>query len=606
MSDLSNCANAAGSFNNPATPNSGLPDIPTYVVPDIPEQQYSITDCPVDSRVQEEIAVEALNISGAPLNIFKLLGVHEQGRLIDLTGNGTPLNGSDNIFDSLASNWVSSQTGTDVLTTPSWVGYDFGVVKTSLNFDANAPAVPNNQHIASIRITQPVQGRRALQIKVENSDGQYSLSNLIVTGSGSANISDFVAGVKCKPGIFSLVANNNNTFTVFFISGTTEVLGILTPGQRFNSNYGSFTLVVTTPFSTSDIITAAIQLKWNRVDIVNLTASSDAQTIRIKQSKPSRYWRIVPTSFSGVIDNNPWEIQKLELFDYQATRLDDIQDPLLLENRDRDYANQSVQLKVAYQPTDSVSDLSKFGFQLTDSYTFTASFAQMVKLLGRPIVVGDVLELPSEMQYDQNLKPVRKFLEVSDTAWAADGYTTSWRPIMYRFQASQLIPSQEHRDILGTADTQKFIVDGSFFDGIEQVQTTPLKIAEQVTTEALQAVPEKGANVTELASGTNSFGTPGTYDGRDLYVEDGLPPDGLPYTEGFKLPDVADSADGDYFRLNYDPKLNIASRLYKFSSVKNKWIFVETDRRPANTSHKPSQLQVMQQPKVISLESKTL
>ena len=315
----------------------------------------------------------------------------------------------------------------------------------------------------------------------------------------------------------------------------------------------------------------------------------------------------MPTSFSGVALNEPWEISKLELFDYQTTRLDDIQDPLLLENRDRDYASQSVQLKVAYQPTDTISDLSKFGFQMTDSYTFTASFAQMVKLLGRPIVVGDVLELPSEMQYDQNLKPVRKFLEVSDTSWAADGYTTAWKPIMYRFQASQLIPSQEHRDILGTVDTQKFLVDdGTFFDGIEQIQTAPLTISEQVKTEALQEVPEKGTNVTEIASGTSRYSEPGTYDGRDLYVEDGLPPDGLPYTEGFKLPDVADASDGDYFRLNYDPKLNIASRLYKFSSVKNKWIYIETDRRPINTSHKPSQLQVMQQPKVVSLESKNL
>lgn len=604
MADLNTCPNGAGSINNPA---NALPEIPTYVVPDIPDVNYSVTDCLVDSNIQEQIAVEALNISGAPLNIFKLLGVHEQGKLIDLTGNGTPLNGSDNVFDSLASNWVSSQIGMDVLTTPSWVGYDFGVVKTSYGLDANGPGVPNNQHITSLKITQPTQNRRALQIKVEQSDGQYSLSNLVITGSGTATITDFTAGPKCKPGVFSLVADASNSFTVFFISGTTELVGILKPNVRFNSNYGSFTLTSNSAFANGDLITTAIQLKWNRVDIVNLADDATAQSVRIKQSKPSRYWRIVPTSFSGVALNEPWEISKLELFDYQTTRLDDIQDPLLLENRDRDYASQSVQLKVAYQPTDTISDLSKFGFQMTDSYTFTASFAQMVKLLGRPIVVGDVLELPSEMQYDQNLKPVRKFLEVSDTSWAADGYTTAWKPIMYRFQASQLIPSQEHRDILGTVDTQKFLVDdGTFFDGIEQIQTAPLTISEQVKTEALQEVPEKGTNVTEIASGTSRYSEPGTYDGRDLYVEDGLPPDGLPYTEGFKLPDVADASDGDYFRLNYDPKLNIASRLYKFSSVKNKWIYVETDRRPINTSHKPSQLQVMQQPKVVSLESKNL
>ena len=209
------------------------------------------------------------------------------------------------------------------------------------------------------------------------------------------------------------------------------------------------------------------------------------------------------------------------------------------------------------------------------------------------------------MQYDHNLRPVRKFLEVSDVSWSSEGYTTSWKPILYKFTAQQLIPSQEHRDILGTADTQKYTIDDAkFFEGIEQIQTAPLTTTEANKQDALTAAPEKGTNVREYASGTDKTNAPGTYDGRGYFVEDGLPPDGAPYTTGFKLPDVGTATDGEFFRLEYDPQLKIAARLYKFSALKNKFIFVETDRRSEQSSHRPSQLEILNRTQTMSLTSK--
>ena len=406
-----------------------------------------------------------------------------------------------------------------------------------------------------------------------------------------------------------LTATNATSFTVLFVGESTTGVGVATVGTRFNSAQGSFTIQAgSTPFANGDLFSVPIELDWFRVDVVNLPDTNEAALIRIKQSAASRYWRIVPTSFSGVATNQPWEVQTLELFDYQATRLDDIQDQLFMENRDRDYSKQSISFKVSYQPFDAISDLSKFGFQVADVYSFTTVFSTMVKALGRPIVVGDILEVPSEMQYDHNLKPVRKFLEVTDTSWSSDGYTTAWRPITFKFQASQVIASQENRDILGTVDTQKYVVDdGTFFDGIEQIQTGQLTATEAVNAEATLAMPEKGSNVREVASGmSNGTGGPGSYDGRDLYIEDGLPPDGLAYTEGFKLPDVAGQTDGTYFRMNYDPKLGIASRLYRFNLVKNKWMYVETYRRAERNSMKPSQQEMFKQTQTLSLSTKKL
>lgn len=600
-----NDANNGGGADNPG--GGGLPaPSPTnpYVPPDLCKGDFTLTqgDCAApENNFQEQLAAENLNISGAPLNIFKLLGVHEQGRLIDLTGNGQAIASSGtpaNAFDALAASWVSSETGMAVTGAPSYIGYDFGVRKTSYGQDENAPGVGDTQHITSIRLTQGTSSAtRVRQIRVERSDGGYKIdpASVSFTGSGVGTFGRFVAGYASVPGMFMATALTPTTFSIAFVSETgTVIVGVATVNLQFNSQFGSFTISGTaTPFTVGDFFTAPVSLDWYRVDVINVP---DVPTVllNIKQSTASRYWRIVPVVFAGSLTGDAWVVDKLEMFDFQATRLDNIQDTLFMENRDRDYANASLQLKVAYSPFDGMNDLSKFGFQVADVYTFTTSFADMVMKLGRPIVVGDVIELPSEMQWDHNLRPVRKFLEVSDVGWSAEGYTTGWKPILYRFTAQQLIPSQEHRDILGTADTQKYVVDdGTFFDGIEQIQTFPLTATEANRAEAIQAVPEKGTNVREAASGTNRFGNEGTYDGVGPYVEDGLPPDGQPYLEGFKLPDVAGATDGQFFRLNYDPKLNIAARLYKFSIMKNKWIYVETDRRNERSAHKPSQLAIL-------------
>jgi hypothetical protein len=580
---------------------------------------YTITQgaCAVtENTYQQGLIAESLNISGAPLNVFKLLGVHEQGKLIDQTGTGKPLGSSDTslAFDDTESEWSSPQQGLAVLQEPAYIGYDFGVRLTSYGQPETVPGTPDAKHITAFRITQATAASRALQVRIERADGNFSINPLkIVVGStnvGNGAVGGFKQGIESQPGAFMLFATSPTKFMVSFTSATgTSILGEATVNRQFDSTLGSFTVSAgSVPFAEDDSFMLPVEMDWKRVDVVNIPNTATSPVIRIKQSAASRYWRLVPTSFAGATSDSSWAVTKLELFDYQATTLDDIQDMLFMENRDRDYAKASIQLKVQYTPFDAVSDLSKFGFQMADIYSFTASFADMVRKLGRPIVVGDVLELPSEMQYDQHLRPVRKFLEVTDTGWAADGYTTGWVPSIYRFQAQQLIPSQEHRDLLGTIDTQKYIIDdGRFFDGIEQIETAPLTVTEHNQAEAVQAVPETGTNTREFASGTNRFNQPGSYDGVGLYVEDGLPPDGGSYMTGFdRLPDVAGIADGTYFRLEYAPNLNLPARLYKFSQVKNKWLYVETDRRNKRSAHTASQREIFNMAERISPTAKKI
>ena len=603
---LDQCVDAAGSINAPGNGGS-TPTVPgAYVPPEFCVGTYTITQegcASVENNYQDSLAAQVLSISGAPINVFKLLGNHEQGKLIDLVGRGEPIasGGSPgNAFDEMADEWTSDTQGLAVLQMQTYIGYDFGIRKTSYGQPENAPGAADSQHITSFRIKQSADAQtRALQVRVDRSDGNYTVDGMKITFSGVGNgwVGKFTSGYGSHPGSFMLFADSPTRFTVMYQSSRgAKILGVAVVGTVFNSPEGSFTISAgTTPFAVGDSFMMPVDMEWKRVDVVNLPNMDAPALVRIKQSAASRFWRLVPTSFAGATSNQPWVVEKLELFDFQATTLDDIQDPLFMENRDRDYAKSSIQLKAQYTPFDAVSDLSKFGFQMADLYSFTVSYADMVRALGRPIVVGDVLEVPSEMQYDHNLRPVRKFLEVEDTGWAADGYTTGWKPIIFRFQAQQLIPGQEHRDLLGTVDTQKYVIDdGTFFEGIEQIQTKPLTIMEANEAEAVQAVPEKGTNVREYASGTNRFNQPGSYDGVGLYVEDGLPPDGQPFKTGFeKLPDVTQARDGDYFRLEYDPKKNLAARLYKFSGIKNKWLFVEQDRRNARSAHRPSQLEIL-------------
>src|SRR5216683_2246005 len=48
-----------------------------------------------DSCLVDEYIEESLNIGGAIVNVYKLLGVHEQGKLLDLTGNGSSISSGD-------------------------------------------------------------------------------------------------------------------------------------------------------------------------------------------------------------------------------------------------------------------------------------------------------------------------------------------------------------------------------------------------------------------------------------------------------------------------------------------------------------------------------
>lgn len=603
---LEECSNANGGLND-SDDDNGLIPVGPYVPPDLCLPTFTITqgDCAeTENTLQEENAAGALEISGAPVNVFKYLGVHEQGKLIDLIGHGKPV-GSESVaavFDSNAGIWESNAKGIEVVKTPSYIGYDFGVMSTSFGSVTAIPNEPNAKMITRLRIHQPDAGHRAVQLRVDRSTGKMHVDPHKIhtsdTNIGNGVIAGISVGPKATVGVVMLVSEAINKFTVTFIpgNGPIQVLGTAEVGKKFLSHVVIFTIAQgAIDFVFNDTISFPIEIEWQRADVVNVPNVGGPVMVDIKQSAPSRYWRIVPIIFQGVTTPTAgWRVNTLEMFEVGLPTLDDIQDPLFMENRDRDYAKTAIRIKAAYQPFDSVSDLSKFGFQIADIYTFTTTFATMVKALGRPVVIGDVLELPSEVQYDHHLRPVRKFLEVTDTGWAADGYTTGWKPIIFKFQAQPLIPGQEHQSLFGNIDTQlNGLTDEQSFLGLNnRIQTAPLTTQQRNEAEAKAMVSQTGVDNQEFASGAAWVGKPGSYDRNEPGMANAIPPDGQPYETGFKLPDVQTAQDRDFFRLEYDPQLNMPARLYQFSSIKGTWIFIESDKRKSVSSHRGSKQRV--------------
>lgn len=615
------CADGAGSINNPAgtaaQTGANNPALKPYVPSNVCVGEWEMSSlnpdqcANADQLRQESYVAETLNISGAPVNIFKLLGVHEQGKgsvladgkvIASTAYPGFPISGINS-----GGSWRSIQTGTSV-NGAAYIGVDFGIKKMPNGATEYEPHKTKWTKVGSVQIIQAnTPNEFARQVKVEITEGDCQVAGQQFSGVGNGTLVISSLGQNVAQGSVTVSAITNTTFNVYASVGSAIIpLGTTTTGIPFHSTFINFIINEGTGnFNPGDVFTINVSYVWKRLGLFNLSQTPGPQTLNFNSGLLVRALRITPTLFQGT---GSWEVLGLDVFENSATDVNNIQDLFFNENRDRDYSKEPLLMKVQYSPIDSASDLSRFGISILDQYSFTASFSNMVSLLGRPIVTGDIIEVIPEMQYDQNLKPIRKFLEVTDTGWASEGYSTHWKPTVYRFSAQIAMPSQETRDIFGTIDTQKYMVDDIILtDGIgEQIDTTPLTQLEEILKEASNKVPETGSDDQRSTVGTplpvpvvpvNAKGQPAAapHTGKQgIYIEDALPPNNQPYEEGYALPDTAGVADGVYFRLYYPLETKIAPRLYRFSAIKNKWIYLETDRRADYSSHKPSIRNILQ------------
>jgi len=505
------------SFSNDGAKTNANVKNGTYVAPVYAHGtlDYSTSDCAEsDSNYLASLMAESLSIAAGPVNVFPMLGVHNQGSTIDQPGDGYPISGGTaggynalDVFSVSALGWRSVQVGAAVTTTPAYIGYDFGTKKAwnliGTPQERYYPSAPIRRQISTLKIKQGSNpASRASQLRIEASDDG---------------------------------------------------------------------------------------LTWTRISVVSLESSSQLITIGINSTTAYNKWRLVPIFFAGVAANQAWEVLEIHLLESSQISLDNIEDFVLLENRDRAYCHSSSMLKCTYDLLDVQSELAKFGINLPQTYIFTCSFADMVIILGRPVVVGDIVELPGEIQFDPNLRPVRKWLEVTDCGWSTEGYTPNWRPNLFRFYAQPILPAIEHKDILGVpGQVNDAAPDTDILSQILQ-NDQAFKSTKAIKQQSADLVPQTGEDPQDIQSAKSLLGPKGSYDGNDLYAEDALPPNGDTYTVGDALPDPSTISDLHYHRQTYT---NVAAsirppdRLLRWFASTSRWKVIEINSRGTPDSHK--------------------
>jgi hypothetical protein len=531
LNDIGNCQldeEGRPILNNP--PSTGSP-------PSCVKTPYGVV-CPASNICTEfdlstgpesclisSLIEETLNIGGADINVYKILGVHEQGSLTDLTGTGAAIASSYlpgfeplNAFDKYITEWRSQELGRDVIN-KSYIGYDFGPIRLDNGRLRYGIDTYVKKDVTRIRIKQNCSANRVTTARLERSNDGHV---------------------------------------------------------------------------------------WYGAAIIQIPDCDGLVTISVKKTVPSRWWRLRPLSFNGG-PNDYWSVQALQFIDYEDTHIYNIQDRIFLENRDIEYALVPIKLKAQYTPLDIKSSMSKWGQLMDDNeYAIEVSFNQAVTRLGRPFVIGDIIELPSETQYTSTLRPVKKYVEVQSVGWSVNSYTPNWRPTMQTLICTPALASTETRDVFGK-NTAKISTMGlsDIFDGNNEKYQDLHNISQTIKADANTMVPQEGsdyANVPKLSDELLEFSKQRPFMNlekldrrRDALGIDALPPNGLPYTEGDEFP--KNPQNGDYHRLTYT-KLgtDIPARLYRWSSIKNQWIFLERDRRKGLKNAK-SALEELKSPK---------
>jgi hypothetical protein len=314
-----------------------------------------------------------------------------------------------------------------------------------------------------------------------------------------------------------------------------------------------------------------------------------------------------------------------------------IQDLLFLENRDRKYDQDVYSIRGIYNVQDIDFDLSQFGLFLSNDTLFmTIHISSSVSAIGRKIMSGDVFELPhlkDEYAANDFTTSLKRYYVVEDVNRAAEGFSPTWYPHLYRVKLKQLVDSQEFADILERPENDDNYIGeynstvtyeigqvvkykGTLYEAISQTTGNAptdvfnwkeysdntlrdllstyereMQINNSVLAEAEENVPTAGYDTshyytldTDDETGRVKVETVDDPDagkprrsGYDGYlVENGEPPNGAAFGSGISFPALSEA--GDYFlRTDYLP-----NRLFKYDGTR--WIRMYDDVQTSLTN----------------------
>ena len=271
-----------------------------------------------------------------------------------------------------------------------------------------------------------------------------------------------------------------------------------------------------------------------------------------------------------------------------------IEDLLFLENRDRQYDDSIYTMRGVYNVQDIDFDLSQFGLFLNgDTLFITFHYNDMIDNLGRKLMNGDVIEVPNLKDYHpldmSGPKALPKYYVIQDASFAAEGFSQTWMPHLWRVKATPLTASQEYDDILNKPMDADNPGAGTLEDFLS-TKNKNLEINDAIVQQAEVEVPKSGYDntafyVTATVAGqpanpadvtADGVSVPGVTPKVDGYLVgyltgNNVPPNGLPVTPGVSFP--ANPTVGNYaLRLDFFP-----NRLFRYDGAR--WVKVEDNVR---------------------------
>ncbi len=308
---------------------------------------------------------------------------------------------------------------------------------------------------------------------------------------------------------------------------------------------------------------------------------------------------------------------------YDVTNPTQIQDMLFLENRDRKYDPDIYRLRGVYNIQDLDFNLSQFGlFLQNDTIFITFHINDTIEKIGRKLISGDVVELPhlkDDFALNDLTFALKRFYVIEEVTRAAEGFSATWYPHLYRAKCKPLVDSQEFkqildgiaddtgsdtsttlRDIMSTYEKEMQITQAvldqaeadaprsgydtaSFYtlqtneDGDAILQTADLttldaSLEQQATDEAGNLLFDDNGDPVYVGTTASTMLLSAAQKGYRGYItQDGIPQNGAPFTAGIAFPVTA--IEGQFcLRTDYLP-----NRLFRYNGTR--WVKQEDNIR---------------------------
>ncbi len=275
-----------------------------------------------------------------------------------------------------------------------------------------------------------------------------------------------------------------------------------------------------------------------------------------------------------------------------------IEDLLFLENRNREYDDDVYRLRGVYTIQDIDFDLQQFGLFLAgDTLFITFHYNNMIDVIGRKLMSGDVIEVTNLKDYHpldtSGPKALPRYYVVQDAAFASEGFSQTWFPHLWRVKATPLTASQEYNDILNKSMDSENPAAGTIEDFLS-TKNKNLEINDAIIAQAEVEVPKSGYDVapyyitptvngeavssTEVPLGDSTVAgvnTPESLGYLVGYLTGDVLPNGLTVSPGVTFP--ANPTLGDYaLRIDYFP-----NRLFRYDG--RRWVKISDNVRTTLT-----------------------